>query len=296
MPSQQFQELYRDLQAAPDRAGMSLEDLREAGEAKARANPPPPDVACRAVDAGGVEAEWVSAPGAAPDKVLLYFHGGGYYRGSMNTVREMVGRISRASGLTALSVGYRLAPEHPYPAAVDDAAAAYHWLLKQGISPQCMVLGGDSAGGGLAAAALLKMREEGAPLAAGWFCLSPWVDLAQSGESYVTRAGEDPSITAPYLDHAAALYLNGEDARTPLASPLYANLSGLPPLLIQVGTAEVLLDDSTRLAERAKAAGVEVELETWEGMTHVWHNNGPHLPEAAEAVENIARFINKVVG
>ncbi|MCZ6627424.1 MAG: alpha/beta hydrolase [SAR324 cluster bacterium] len=295
MPSQQFQELYESLRVAPDRGGMSLEQLREAGEAKARRYPLPPDVAHQAVMANGAAAEWVSAPGAAADRVLLYFHGGGYYRGSLHTVREMVGRISRASGLTALSVDYRLAPEHPYPAAVEDAVAAYRWLLEKGVAPRQIVLGGDSAGGGLCAALMIKVRGEGAPLPAAWVCLSPWVDLTQSGESYETRAHEDPSITKPYLDHAAQLYLNGVDAHDPLASPLYADLSGLPPLLIQVGTAEVLLDDSTRLEQNARAAGVQVELQSWEGMTHVWQNNGPQLPEATDAVSKIGEFIKKVL-
>ena len=295
MPSPQFQELYETLKAAPDRSEMSVEQLREAVETKARANPPPPDVACQAVDAGGAAAEWVSAPDSAAEKVLLYFHGGGYYRGSLNTVREMTSRMSRTSGLTVLNVDYRLAPEHPFPAAMDDAVAAYGWLLDSGVAPERIALGGDSAGGGLAVGLMVAMRDEGRPLPAAAVCLSPWVDLSQGGESYVTRAEADPAINKPYLDHAAELYLNGADAETPLASPLFADLQGLPPLLIQVGTSEVLLDDARRLAEKARAAGVEAELEVWEDMVHLWQNNGPGMPESREAVEKIGAFLRKVV-
>jgi acetyl esterase/lipase len=275
---------------------MTLEQLRAASEQRAAQFPVPPDVVCEPVAAGAAGAEWVSAPGAAQDAALLYFHGGGYYRGSLNTVREMVSRVSRAAAVRVLNVDYRLAPEHPFPAALDDAVTAYRWLLCQEVAPERVVVGGDSAGGGLAMALQLAMREGGEPLPGGSVCLSPWVDLAQSGESYRTRAGEDPSISKPYLDHAAELYLNGADARDPLASPLYADLAGLPPLLIQVGTAEVLLDDSTRLAGKAREAGVAVELNCWEGLTHVWQNNGTTLPEATEAVERIGRFIRAVIG
>ena len=295
MPSPQFQELYETLKAAPDRSRMSLEQLREAAETKGRDNPPPPDVACQAVDAGGVAAEWVSAPDAAAEKVLLYFHGGGYYRGSLNTVREMTSRMSRASGLTVLNVDYRLAPEHPFPAAMDDAVAAYGWLLESGVAPERIALGGDSAGGGLAVGLLVAMRDEGRPLPSAAVCLCPWVDLTQGGESYVTRAEADPAITKPYLDHAAELYLDGAAAETALASPLFADLRGLPPLLIQVGTSEVLLDDARRLAEKARAAGVEAELEVWEDMVHLWQNNGPAMPESREAVEKIGAFLRKAV-
>ncbi len=299
MNSPQFQTLYENLRAQPDRSQMSLEQLREAGEQRAAQFPLPPDVTREPVDAGGVAAEWVKAPHGGTDgqePVLLYFHGGGYYRGSVNTVREMVSRISRASGARVLNVDYRLAPEHPFPAAADDAVIAYRWLLAQGVAPGRIVAGGDSSGGGLVFALLTAMRDAGEPLPGGAVCLSPWVDLAQGGESYTTRAAEDPSITKPYLDHAAGVYLNGADAENPLASPLYAELSGLPPLLIQVGTAEVLLDDSTRLAAKARAAGVEVELDCWESMTHVWQNNATTLPEGVEAVERIGRFIRGLMG
>ena len=295
MSSPQFQELYLALKSGPDRTKMSIEQLREAAETKARNNPVPADIACEAVDVGGAKAEWVSAPDAVTHKVLLYFHGGGYYRGSTNTVREMVSRMSRTSGLTVLNVGYRLAPEHPFPAAVDDALAAYGWLLESGVAPGSIAVGGDSAGGGLTIALMLAMRDSGKPLPGAGVCLSPWVDLTQSGESYVTQADQDPAITKPYLDHAAEVYLNGADARGPLASPLFSDLKGLPPLLIQVGTAEVLLDDARRLADAARAAGVQVELDVWEGMVHVWQNNGLGLPEGKQAVEKIGAWLRETI-
>ena len=199
MNSPQFQTLYENLRTQPDRSQMSLEQLREAGEQRAAQFPVPPDVTREPVDAGGVAAEWVKAPHGGRDgrkAVLLYFHGGGYYRGSVNTVREMVSRISRASGARVLNVDYRLAPEHPFPEAADDAVTAYRWLLAQGVAPGRIVAGGDSAGGGLTLGLLTAMRDAGEPLPAGAVCLSPWVDLAQGGASYTTRAAEDPSITA----------------------------------------------------------------------------------------------------
>ena len=296
MPSPQFQELVRTLRAAPDRSRLTIAELRAAHEQKAAQYPLAPDVSCEACNLDGVPAEWISAPGAAADRILLYFHGGGYYRGSINTVREMVSRISRVSGMRGLAIDYRLAPEHPFPAAVDDALTAYRWLLANRYNPRHLAVGGDSAGGGLTIALLVALRDQGEPLPAAGVCLSPWVDLTQSGESYITKATEDPSITKAYLDQYAAVYLQGADPRTPLASPLFADLHGLPPLLIQVGTAEVLLDDALRLARKAQEAGVTVELEQWQDMVHVWQNNGPTLPEGQDAVRRIGAFLRKYLG
>lgn len=293
MPSEEFQELLQGLRNLPDRSETPIDALRAAQDEKARRFPPAADVETTPVDAGGVPAEWVSVPEARRDAVLLYFHGGGYYRGSAATVREMVSRMVRTAGVRALSVDYRLAPEHPFPAAVDDALAAFRWLLGEGYAPEQVAVGGDSAGGGLTVALMLAMRDRGGPLPACGVCLSPWVDLAQAGDSYVTKAAEDPSITKAYLDRFAALYLNGVDPHTPLASPLYGDMRGLAPLLIQVGTAEVLLDDATRLADKARAAGVHVQLEAWEHMVHVWHNNGPDLPEGQQAVAGVGRFLRE---
>ncbi len=235
----------------------------------------------------------VSTPAANPARVILYLHGGGYVMGSINTHRELGQRLSRAAAARVLLIDYRLAPEHPHPAAVEDATRAYRWLLSRGVSPSRLVVAGDSAGGGLTVATLLAARDSGLPLPAAGVCLSPWVDLEGVGESMTTKAAADPLVQRDGLRRMGALYLNGQDPRTPLASPLYADLSGLPPLLIQVGTAEALLDDSTRLAERAREAGVEVDLEPWDDMIHVWQAFAAVLPEGQQAIERIGQFIRE---
>jgi acetyl esterase/lipase len=293
MRSPQFQELLQTLRCMPDRSNMTIEELRAAQEQKAAQFPVPSDVTCEPCDLDGVSAEWISTPGTVANRVLLYFHGGGYYRGAISTVREMVSRMSRASGVRGLAIEYRLAPEHPFPAAVEDALTSYRWLLAEGYDSKHIVVGGDSAGGGLTVALMVAARDEGLQLPVAGVCLSPWVDLAQTGASYTTKASEDPMITKTYLNRYANLYLNGADPHTPLASPLYADLRGLPPLLIQVGTAEVLLDDSVQLATNAQKAGVKVELDVWEGMVHVWQNYGPSLPESQEAIARIGAFIQQ---
>ena len=295
MPSPQFIELYQRARDEPPRADRAIEDLREDMEHQARQKPLAPNFTVEEVQADGVTAEWVVSPLADRSRVLLYFHGGGYYRGSHRTVREMTGRISSASGWAILNVDYALAPEHKFPVAVDQAVAAAKWLTGQeGVTN--WAVGGDSCGGGLAMALMLRLREAGDPLPSAGVLLSPWVDLTQSGASYVDRAAEDPNMTKEYLDRFAGMYLGDADPRDPLASPLFARLAGLPPLLIQVGTAEVLLDDSRRLAEKAHAAGVSARLEEWEGMIHVWQNLGPGLPEAVSATHQIGDFLKQLTG
>jgi monoterpene epsilon-lactone hydrolase len=195
--------------------------------------------------------------------------------------------------MRALLIEYRLAPEHPFPAAVEDSVAAYRWLLKEGFDPARIAVAGDSAGGGLTVATMVKLRDENEPLPAAAVCLSPWVDMEGIGESMKTRAEVDPIVERGPLLEMAEAYLGGADPRTPLAAPLYADLKGLPPMLIQVGTAEVLLDDSTRLAEEAKKAGVDVTLEPWEDMIHIWQFFASMVPEGRDAVDRIASFIHK---
>ena len=265
--------------------------MRENMERMTRAMELPADVATEAVLAGGVPAEWVSTPGAADDRVVLYLHGGAYVVGSVNTHRDLAGRISRASGARVLNVDYRLAPEHPHPAAVDDATAAYRWLVAGGHAASRLAIAGDSAGGGLTVATLVALRDQGQPLPSAGVCFSPWVDLEGVGESMVTRAAADPMVQREHLVRMAKLYLGGLPPRTPLAAPLYADLSGLPPLYIQVGTAETLLDDSTRLAERARKAGVEVTLELWDDMIHVFQAFAMMLPEGQQAIDKIGTFL-----
>ncbi len=291
MASEELQVVLNMLRANPPMDASDIPTLREGLEALTGGFPPPADITYTPTRAGGVPAEWAEAREIQPARVLLYFHGGGYAIGSINTHRNLVGAISRAAGIRVLSLGYRLAPEDPFPAAVDDAVAAYEALLASGIAPEKIALAGDSAGGGLTAACLLALRDRELPRPAAGVCLSPWLDLALSGESMLERAEIDPLVTQEGLQMMSDAYLGDTDARTPLASPVFAELHDLPPLLIQVGTAETLFDDSTRFAEGAIAAGVEVKLEVWEEMIHVWQSFSAILPEAREAIEGIGNFL-----
>ncbi len=248
------------------------------------------------VNAGGVTAEWITADGSSDSRVVLYFHGGGYIIGSPRTHRPMLAHLSRDSGARVLSLDYRLAPEHPFPAPVEDAVASYRWLLEEGFDPSRIALGGDSAGGGLTVAALVQIRYLGLPVPAAGVCVSPWVDMEGLGESMETRAKADPMIVREGLLLSAKTYLGGADPRAPLAAPLYADLRGLPPLLIQVGDAEVLLDDSTRLAGVAREAGVKVQMDVWDDMIHVWPLFAPILPEGKQAIAQAGEFIKKHTG
>ncbi|HEY1851214.1 MAG TPA: alpha/beta hydrolase [Candidatus Binataceae bacterium] len=249
------------------------------------------DVKCEAVSAGGVPAEWIVPPNAANDRVILYLHGGGYVMGSINTHRAMIARIARASEAKALALNYRMAPEDPFPTAVDDATAAYRWLLAQGYKPGKIVISGDSAGGGLTLATLLALRDAGIPLPAAAVPISPWADLEGTGASIQTRAAADPMVDKAGLLRMAQMYAGDSDPKNPLISPIYADYKGLPPMLIQVGDAEILLDDSTRVAERARAAGIKVELEAWPEMFHVWHVFAKILPEGQQAIDRIGEYV-----
>ena len=291
MASQELSMVVNMMRSFRPQTEPSIAEMRTGMEAMAGAAVIPADVKREKVSAGGVPAEWVVAENADPDRVILYLHGGGYVIGSINTHRELGSRLSRAAAARVLLIDYRLAPEHPHPAAVDDAVAAYRWLLSQGVNPSRMAIGGDSAGGGLTVATLVAVRDAGLPLPAAGVCLSPWVDLEGIGESMTTKAAADPMVQRDGLLKMAAAYLAGQNPRTPLASPLYADLSGLPPLLIQVGTAETLLDDSTRLAERARKSGVQVTLEPWEDMIHVWQAFASLLPEGRQAIDRIGEFV-----
>ena len=251
---------------------------------------PPASLHVTATQIAGRRAEWLRHPDDLPGHVLLYIHGGAYVMGSPLTHRGLVARIARASGIAALQIDYRLAPEHPFPAALDDVLAAYDWLGAQGYAPTQIVLAGDSAGAGLAMALLLSLRERGLALPRAALLLSPWVDLVGEGESVYTRRDQDPYLT-PDLIRLVPLYCGTHNPREPLISPVFADLHGLPPLLIQVGNDEILLSDATRLAERARAAGVQVELTIWPGMWHVWQLFAPWLPEAREAIEQMASFV-----
>ncbi len=296
MASRELEAIVRVLRSGWALAELSIEEQRAAFDMLTSHFQPGEDVRCEPVDAGGVPGEWITTPEAAHERAIYYLHGGGYTLGSINTHREMISRLSRAAGARALAIDYRLAPENPFPAAVEDSTAAYRWLLSTGVDPARLVIAGDSAGGGLTVATLVALRDAGEPLPAAAVCLSPLVDMEGLGESMTTRAEADPMIQRePLLQHAKA-YLGDVHPHTPLAAPLYAALGGLPPLLIQVGTAETLLDDATRLAERAKSAGVDVELEVWDDMIHVWQFFAAMLPEGQQAIDRIGEFIRKHAG
>ena len=250
-----------------------------------------PDAKCEKVDAGGVPAEWVMAPGCDTGRVILYLHGGGYAIGSLNTHRRLAYDISAASAAKVLLIDYRLAPEHPFPAAVDDAAAAWRWLLQQGFAANRLAIAGDSAGGGLTIATLINLRDQKLGLPACAVAISPWVDLEGLGNSLTTRSAQDPMVQKDGLLWMARMYLNGKDPKTPLAAPLHADLKGLPPVLVQVGTAETLLDDGIRIAEKMHAAGVDARLAIWPNMLHVFPLFAPILSEGRDGCIEIGNFI-----
>lgn len=291
MPIDKLKELLRERRA--ERANLStVAEKRAMMEELSERFPTPDDALVESVSANGVPAEWVAAPGANLNRQVLYLHGGGYVQGSPNSHRSLGYNLSKASDARVLMLDYRLAPEHVFPAAVDDAVAGYKWMLSQGAHPSKIVIGGDSAGGGLTISALVAVRDAGLPLPAGGLCISPWTDLSQSGDSIVLREQEDPMLNAESLQWFADHYLGDTDPETPLASPIHADLSGLPPLLVQVGTSEVLYDDSTRLAEKAQLAGVSVTLKPWAEMVHVWHIFSPLITQGQDAVAEAGQFIN----
>ncbi|WGJ13082.1 alpha/beta hydrolase [Methylocapsa sp. D3K7] len=270
---------------------VGLGERRERLDSIGSVHPIASDISIEAGHAGAVPIEWSLAPGSDPSRVLLYFHGGGYISGSIVSHRGMVVEAGRAAGVRTLAVGYRLAPEHPFPAALEDARAAYDFLLAQGIAPHHIAFAGDSAGGGLSLALLTTLRDAGQQLPGCAWLVSPWVDLEMRGESLKTKADADPLIQKPYLEELAAAYLGGTDPANPLVSPLRADLSGLPPLLVQVGSAETLLDDAVRISSRAGSADVQVTLEIWPHMIHAWHLWAAELEEGRLALDSAGRFI-----
>jgi acetyl esterase/lipase len=251
-------------------------------------------VSCQHISAGGVDSEWITPANAPRDKAILYFHGGGFRIGSVASHRDLISQIAVASGCRVLAINYRLAPEHRFPAALDDALAAYGWMLDQGLKPGHVAFAGDSAGGNLVLATILALRERRLSLPVSAVLMSPWTDLAATGASYVSRAETDPIHQRAMILVLAKNYLGGQgDPCDPLVSPLYADLRGLPPLLIQVGDRETVLDDSVMFADLARAAGVDVHLEVWNGMIHVFQMFGAELSEAHQAIASIAQFLNR---
>ena len=273
---------------------VSVETMRAGMDQLATMVKLPKDVKCKPVIAGGVPAEWITTPDIVNQYVILYLHGGGYVAGSIAAYRDLVARISRVSKARILIIDYRLAPEYPFPAALEDAVVAYKWLIStEDIDPKKLIIAGDSAGGGLTLATLVKLRDEGISLPIAAVCLSPWTDLAGTGESIKTKVELDPFVTPENFEISVRAYLGATDSLNFLASPLYANLQGLPPLFIQVGTSELFLDDSVRFAERAKAAGVDVKLEIWSDMIHIFAFFAAFAPESRQGIEQIGEFIQK---
>jgi len=250
----------------------------------------PEGLAVNKIECGGRPAELLT-PAGEVERALLYLHGGGYVIGSPQSHRHLAAAIANTAGAVALAPDYRLAPEHAFPCALVDAVAAYSWLQENGWRPEQITIAGDSAGGGLALATLLHLKAEGMALPGAAVCISPWTDLTASGASHQSRADVDPMVTATNLREYAEVYRGDRALDDPLVSPLFGDLAGLPPLLIQVGDDEMLLDDARELHARAEAVGTDSKLEVWDGMVHVWHWFGEYLDEAAAATGNIARFM-----
>jgi acetyl esterase/lipase len=276
--------------------GLSLDERRARMEDIGTRFPAPQSASINPVKIAERPAEWVCDPDTDDGRVMLYVHGGGYVQGSLASHRNLVFEIARSMKGKVLNLDYRLAPEHPFPAAVEDTVNAWAELLEMGIDPKKASFGGDSAGGGLVIAALVSARDKGLPMPSCACCISPWTDLVGSGRTMDTKALEDPMVNRAALEFFSDFYADKEDKSHPLISPLFANLAGLPPLLIQVGTAETLLDDSRRLATRARYAGVDVSYAEWEGMPHIWHIFAPLLEKSRKAIIELGEFVERKTG
>lgn len=294
MASEQLKTLIAQKRANPYNPNQSIESLR--GNGPDGGSIPRPDTKVESCDANGVYCEWVTYGVPATESVFMFLHGGGYYRSSAKASRMVASNLSAACGCRCLTVEYRLAPENPFPAAVDDAYAAYSWLLKQGLSPKQIIVGGSSAGGGLTAALLAKLKLLGESQPAAAVLLSPWTDLTQSADTFVTNADSDPTISKVYLDRMAAQYLDGVDPTDPLASPTFSDMTGLPPMLVQVGKSETMFGDGLAYTDKAREAGVQVEFDPYDDVIHGWHNSAhvvPGMPEALEATARIGAFFKE---
>lgn len=295
MSKAQLQELHTRFAAGrPNLDAADIGQVRQGFEEMLGQFPVAAGVTFESVDLDGIPAKWCVPSGARQRRMLLYLHGGGYMVGSSEAYRPLTSELASRLKMRVLIPDYRLAPENPYPAALEDAVRTYRWLLDHGIEAQSMTLAGDSCGGGLTVATMAAIRDAGLPMPLGAAIISPWADLEVASESFTSKAAEDPLLTADGLRGMAGAYLGSTPPRTPGASPIYADLKGLPPLLIQVGSAEVLLDDATRLAARAGAAGVKVRLDIWPEMFHVWHSYASMLDEAAEALDDAAEFLERL--
>ncbi len=293
MQSDALKQHIAAMRANPYSPDKSVAQLRTETQRRA-SSPLPNDISVTPVEAEGISGEWVQADNARPRRTILFLHGGGYYRGSISASRSGVAALARSCAARCLSLSYRLAPEHPYPAALEDTVNGYQWLLRQGIAAGNIAICGISAGGGLAVATLLALRNAGLPLPAAAIPLSPWLDLTQSSESFQTRAADDPFISKPYLDRMAGYYAAGADPRDPLISPLFGDLADLPPMLVHVGSLETMHDESIAFAHACQAAGGSIEIKVWPGLVHGWHAH-PELPETIAALREIAVFCRQII-
>jgi acetyl esterase/lipase len=291
MASPQLEQIKQMLKSRPPRMETTAQEAQAFFETMVQGLQVPDGTRREKVTANGVPGEWITNDASSDSTTLFYLHGGGYSIGSVNTHATLISQIARTARARAFAIDYRLAPEHPFPAALDDAVTAYRWLLSQGIDAKSIVIAGDSAGGGLTAATLLALRDSGDPLPGGAVLLSAWTDLAGTGESQKTRAELDPMIPAfEGVSPMAEWYIGTGSATDPLISPLYGDFNGLPPLLVHVGDHEVLLSDSTRYTEKARAAGADVTLKVWDEMIHVFQFF-PMLPEAQQAIAEIGEWV-----
>lgn len=288
-------EIHEQLVGSEDKPP-TLEELRTLGEVFGEIPSEPAGVTWTDVDAGGVPAIWADPAGGATDRVLQYVHGGGYVIGSATSYKRFTGHLAKAVGCRVLSVDYRLAPENPHPAPVEDSTNAYRWLLGQGYDPAYVAISGDSAGGGLTLATLLALRDAGDPLPAASVPISPWTDMEATGETMTTNAERDVLVQAPMLQGMAEMFLGGQDTKDPLAAPLHGDFTGIPPTYIQVGGAETLLDDATRVAGVAQKAGVDVTVEVFPEMQHVFQIGVGSVPESDDAVAKIGSFLRARLG
>jgi monoterpene epsilon-lactone hydrolase len=272
-----------------------LDQVRQGFEDMLTQFGPAPGVTFTPAQIGSIPGVWATPADVAGGSVLLYLHGGGFALGGSKAYSPLASELASRLKARVLVPDYRLAPENPYPAALEDAVSAYRWLLDQGTPAASIALAGDSCGGGLTVAALVAIRNAGLPMPAGAVLISAWADLSVTNDSISSKAGEDFVLNGDMLRGMAGGYLGATPPHTPGASPVYANLKGLPPLLIQVGATEVLLDDSTRLATNAGAAGVKVRLDIWPEMFHVWHTWSARLDEAKEALDDAAAFLDRLL-
>ncbi len=273
-------------------AGMLRNMYEKMATVKMEKNPLPSDLKTSKVDSDGILAEWQILPSAAEERVLLFFHGGGFVLGSAYAYRPFTVALGKITGMHVLSIDYRLAPEHPFPAAVDDCTKAYQWLLRQGFKSSNIIIAGDSAGGNLTLAAILNLGKNGIPLPKGAVCFSPSTDLDTVD---VSRAETDPVLADVGVFWWRFAYLgieNPADTKNPLVSPLFGDLKGFPPVLVQATPPEILFEPGRKFVEKAKAAGVDATLQTWDGMIHVWQYFGLGvLPEAQEAIEKVGQWV-----